>query len=157
MRQYQRRIGREGTQHLGGGTVTKVVETATQGLAIQRDAALPGGCMRRLKQRRMATKTGLYRSRIEPLEDIADGRVRGRSTPCKTERFVQPATMNVDEGDDAAGRIAARNVDGKNREQQYVRQAVEFPLRPTRIGNFSQQIQQRSKSSHGNPRPRLPP
>src|SRR5271163_3685167 len=95
MRQYQRRIGREGTQHLGGGTVTKVVETAAQGLAIQRDAALPGGCARRLKQRRMATKTGLYRSRIEPLEDIADGRVSGRSTPCKTERFVQPATMKV--------------------------------------------------------------
>jgi hypothetical protein len=41
---------------------------------------LSGGCARRLKQRRMATKTGLYRSRIEPLEDIADGRVRGRST-----------------------------------------------------------------------------
>src|SRR5271170_7218663 len=98
MRQYQRRIGREGTQHLGGGTVTKVVETATQGLAIQRDAALPGGCMRRLKQRRMATKTGLYRSRIEPLEDIADGRVRGRSTPCKMKVTMprdelQPVTM----------------------------------------------------------------
>src|SRR6202020_3455184 len=130
MRQYQRRIGREGNQHLGGGTVTKVVETAAQGLAIQRDAALPGGCGRRLKQRRMATKTGLYRSRIEPLEDIADGRVRGRSTPRKTERFVQPATINVDEGDDATGRIAARN-DGKNRKQQHVGQAVEFPLQPT--------------------------
>jgi len=48
MRQYQCRIGRESTQHLSGGTVTKVVETATQGLAIQRDAALPGGCTRRL-------------------------------------------------------------------------------------------------------------
>ena len=156
MRQYQRRIGREGSQHLGGGTVTKVVETAAQGLAIQRDAALPGGCARRLKQRRMATKTGLYRSRIEPLEDIADGRVRGRSTPRKTECFVQPATMNVDEGDDATGRIAARH-DGKNRKQQHVGQAVEFPLSPTRVGNFSQQIQQRSKSSHGNPRLRLPP
>ena len=112
--------------------------------------------MRRLKQCGMATKTGLYRSRIEPLEDIADGRVRGRSTPCKTERFVQPATMNVDEGDDATRRIAAGH-DGKNRKQQHVRQAVEFSLRPTRVGNFSQQIQQRSKSSHGNPRLRLPP
>jgi len=119
MRQYQRRIGRESTQHLGRGTVTKVVETATQGLAIQRDAALPGGCARRLKQRGMATKTGLYRSRIEPLEDIADGRVRGRSSPCQTERGVQPATMNVDEGDDATGRIATRH-DGKNRKQQHV-------------------------------------
>src|SRR5208283_3801559 len=156
MRQYQCRIGRESTQHLGGGTVTKVVETATQGLAIQRDAALPGGCARRLKQCGMATKTGLYRSRIESLEDIADGRVRGRSTPSKTKRFVQLATMNVDEGDDATGRIAARH-DGKNRKQQHVGQAVEFPLRPTRVGNFSQQIQQRSKSSHGNLRLRLPP
>src|SRR5450631_3210162 len=118
MRQYQRRIGRESTQYLGGGTVTKVVETATQGLAIQRDAALPGGCARRLKQCGMATKTGLYRSRIEPLEDIADGGVRGRSTPSKTKRFVQPATMNVDERDDATGRIAAGH-DGKNRKQQH--------------------------------------
>src|ERR1700676_5279933 len=107
MRQYQCCIGRKSTQHLGGGTVTKVVETATQGLAIQRDAALPGGCARRLKQCGMATKTVLYRSRIEPLEDVADGRVRGRSTPCQTERGVQPATMNVDEGDDATRRIAA--------------------------------------------------
>lgn len=120
MRQYQRGIGRESTQHLGGGTVTKVVETATQGLAIQRDAALSGGCMRHLKQCGMATKTGLYRSRIEPLEDIADGRVRGRSTPTKTERFVQLATMNVNEGDDATRRIAAGH-DGKNRKQQHVR------------------------------------
>src|SRR5271168_1031374 len=119
MRQYQRRIGREGTQHLGGGTVPKVVETATQGLAIQRDAALPGGCARRLKQSGMAPKTGLYCGRIEPLEDIADGRVRGRSTPRQTERGVQPATMNVDEGDDTTGRIAARH-DGKNRKQQHM-------------------------------------
>src|ERR1700674_1889898 len=107
MRQYERSIGRESTQNLSGGTVTKVVETATQGLAIQRDAALPGGCARRLKQCGMATKTGLYRSRIEPLEDIADGCVRGRSTPCQTERGVQPAPMNVDEGDDATGRICS--------------------------------------------------
>src|ERR1700688_2795043 len=156
MRQYQRSIGRESTQNLSGGTVTKVVETTTQGLAIQCDAALPGGCTRRLKQCGMATKPVFYRSRIEPLEDITNGRVRGRSTPCKTERFVQPAAMNVDEGDDATGRIAARH-DGKNRKQQHVGQAVEFPLSPTRVGNFSQQIQQRSKSSHGNPRLRLPP
>src|SRR5580692_977296 len=116
MRQYQRRIGRKGTQHLGGGTVTKVVETATQGLAIQRDAAFPRGCVRRLKQCGMATKTGLYRSRIEPLEDIANGGVRGRATPSQTERGVQPATMNVDEGDDATRRIAAGH-DAKNRKQ----------------------------------------
>src|ERR1700687_4321501 len=120
MRQYQCRNGRESTQHLGGGTVTKVVETAAQGLAIQRNAGLLGGCARRLKQCGMATKTGLYRSWIEPLEDIADGCVRGRSTPCQTERGVQPATINVDEGDDATGRIAARH-DGKNRKQQHVR------------------------------------
>jgi hypothetical protein len=78
MRQYQGRIGRESTQHLSGGAVTEVVETAAQGLAVQRDTALPGGCARRLKQCGMATKTGLYRGRIEPLENIADGGVRAR-------------------------------------------------------------------------------
>jgi hypothetical protein len=31
--------------------------------------------------------------------------MRGRSTPSVTERFVQPATMNIDEGDDATGRL----------------------------------------------------
>src|ERR1700723_3023883 len=139
MCQYQRGIGRESTQNLGGGTVTKIVEATTQGLAIQRDAALPGGCMRHLKQCRMATKSGFHRSRIEPLEDIADGRVRGRSTPSKTERFIQLATMNVDERDDATRRIAAGH-DGKNSKQQHMGQAVELPLRPTRIRNFSQQI-----------------
>src|ERR1700723_2752500 len=147
MCQHQRGIGRESTQNLGeratykggGGTVTKVVEATTQGLAIQRDAALPGGCVRHLKQCRMATKTGFHRSRIEPLEDIADGRVCGRSTPSKTERFIQLVTMNVDEGDDATRRIAAGH-DGKNSKQQHMGQAVELPLRPTRIRNFSQQI-----------------
>jgi hypothetical protein len=101
MSQHQSRVGRESTQHLSSGTVAKVVETAAQSLAIQCDAAQPRGCARRLKQCRMATKTGLYRDRIEPLEDVADGRVRGGSTPSQTERFVQLATMNVDEGDDA--------------------------------------------------------
>ena len=53
----------------------------------------------------MATKTGFYRDRIEALENIADGGVRGRATPGETERGVQLATMNVDEGDDATRRL----------------------------------------------------
>ena len=65
MRQHQCRIGRESTQHLRGGSVTKVVETAAQGLAIQRDAALPGGCTRRLKQCGIVLPTQMFQTVVE--------------------------------------------------------------------------------------------
>ena len=120
----------------------KVVETAAERLAIQRDAALSGRRARGLQQGGMAAEDRLHRSRIKPLEDVADGRVRRRATPFQRKDGVQPVTMDVDEGDDAAIRIAAAD-DGQDGEQQHVRQLVELSFRPARIRNLRQHVQQR--------------
>ncbi len=100
----------------------------------------------------MAAEGRLHRGRVEALEDIADGGMRRCSAPVQAESRVQPAAVDVDEGDDAAIRVAAGH-DGENGEQQHVGQLVELALRPARIRDVRQHIQQRRKHSHGN----LPP
>ncbi len=50
--------------------------------------------------------------------------------------------MDGDERDDAAIRVAA-GYDGKNGKQQHVGQLVELPLRPARIRDVRQHVQQR--------------
>jgi hypothetical protein len=149
MGEHEGGVGGERAQHLSGSTVMEVVEAAAQGLAIQRDAALSGCGVRRLQQGGMATEDSLYRGRIEPLEDVADGGVRGCAAPVQTEGGIEPAAMDVDEGDDAPIRVATGH-DGKDGEQQQVGQLVELSLRPTWIGNVCEQAQQRRKCSHGN-------
>ena len=57
--------------------------------------------------------------------------------------------MDVDEGDDAAIRVAAGH-DGKDGEQQDVGQLIELALPTPGIGDVRQQTQQRRKCSHGN-------
>ena len=47
--------------------------------------------------------------------------------------------------------------DGEDGKQQHVGQLVEFALRPARIGNLFQQVQQRRECSHGNLQILLPP
>jgi hypothetical protein len=42
MGEHERRIGREGAQHLGCGALAEIVEAAAQCLAVERDAALSG-------------------------------------------------------------------------------------------------------------------
>ena len=116
MGEHEGGVGGERAQHLGRGTVVEVVEAAAQRLAIQRDAALSGRCAGGLQQRGMAAEDRLHRGRIEPLEDVADGGVRGRAAPLQTEGGVQPAAVDIDEGDDAAIRVATGD-DGENGEQ----------------------------------------
>src|ERR1700758_2092226 len=62
-------LGGERAQHLGGSAVVEIVKAAPQRLAIQRDAARPGGRACGLKPGGMATEDSLDRRRIEPLED----------------------------------------------------------------------------------------
>jgi len=50
--------------------------------------------------------------------------------------------MDSDERDDAAIRVAAGD-NGKDGEQQHMGQLVELPLRPARIRDVHQHIQQR--------------
>ena len=110
------------------------------------------GVARRLQQGGMTAECRLHPGRIEPLEDVADGRVRGGSAPGQTEHRVQPAAVDRDEGDDAAIRVAV-GYDGQDGEQQHVGQRVELALRPARIRNLRQQVQQRRERGHGNLRP----
>ena len=97
----------------------------------------------------MAAERGLHSRRIKTLQDVADGSVGGGASPFQAECRIQSAPMHVDEGDDAAIRVAARH-DGQDGEQQHMRQLVELAFRPTRVGYLGQQIQQRRERSHGN-------
>ena len=87
-----------------------------------------------------------------PWRIIADGGMRRCSAPVQAERRVQPVTVNGNEDDNTAIRVAAGH-DGQDGEQQHVGQLVELPLRPARIRNVRQHVQQRRKRSHGNPHP----
>jgi len=147
--EYQGRFRCERTQYLRRGVVIEVVEAAAQRLAIKRDAGLSGLCACRLKLGSMLAEDRLDLGRIEPLEDVADRGVSGRAAPLQTKRRVQPAAMDIDEGDDASIRIATRH-DGKDGEQQHVAKLVFLPLPTARIRHFRQQTQQRRKWRHGN-------
>ena len=149
MGEHEPGVGGEGAEHMSRGAVVEPVEAAAQGLAVEGDAGRPGLDPGRLQQCRMASERGLNRSRIEPLEDVADRRVRGRASPFQAETAVQPAAMNVDEGDDAAIRVAAAD-DRQDREQQDMRQLVELAFRAPRIGNLCQDIEQRAERGHDN-------
>jgi len=142
VRKHQRGVGGERAEHLGGSAVVEFVEAAAQRLAVQRDAALSGRGTRRLQQGGMTAEDYLHSSRVEPLEDVADSSVRRRSTPVQAEGRVQPAAMDGDEGDNAAIRVAAGD-DGEDGEQQHKGQLVELPLRPARIRDLRQHVQQR--------------
>jgi hypothetical protein len=97
----------------------------------------------------MAAEHRFQLDRIQPFEDVADGGVGGRTAPFQAEHGVQPVAMHVDEGDDAAIRVAAGH-DGEDGKQQHMRKLVDLPLATTGIGNFSEQAQQRRECSHGN-------
>ena len=149
MSEHQLGVGGEGAEHMSRGAVMEPVETAAQGLAVEGDAGRAGLGPCRLQLCRMASERGLHRGRIEPLEDVADRRVRGRAAPFQAEAAVQPAAMNVDEGHDAAIRVAAAD-DRQDREQKDMRQLVELAFRAPRIGDLCQDIEQRTERGHDN-------
>ena len=76
--------------------------------------------------------------------------VRRGAAPFQAKGGVELGTMNVDEGNDAAVRIAAGH-DGEDGEEQHIRQLIKLSLRSARIRNLCQQFQPRQ------PPPRLPP
>jgi len=140
MSEHEGGIGGKCAQHLHGGLVMEIVEAAAQRLAIEGDAARPRRGTSRLQQGGVTAEGRLYRSRIEPLEDVADRRVGGRPAPPQPERGIEPVAMDVDEGDDATIRVAAAH-DGQDGEQEHIRQRIELPLRSARIGDVCQQVQ----------------
>ena len=140
--EHQRGVGGERAQHLHRSTIVELVKAAAQRLAVQGNAALPRRGTRRLQQGGMAAKGRLHPGRIEPVEDVADSGVRRRPLPFQREGRVQPAAVDGDEGDDATIRVAAGH-DGEDGEQQHIGQLVELSLRPARIRNVRQHVQQR--------------
>ncbi|MGA7055064.1 MAG: hypothetical protein WBZ37_28105 [Mycobacterium sp.] len=80
--EHEGRVGGERAQQLGGGAIVEIVDAAAQRLSVQRDAAVPGLCTCRLKQRGMLAEDVLDVGGIEPLEDVADCGVSRRTTPC---------------------------------------------------------------------------
>ena len=132
--EHQSGVGGKGAEHPCCGTVTKLVEAAAQGPAIERDAALSGCASHGLQHGGMTPACCFRPGRIEPLEDIAHGGMRRCSAPVQTEHRVQPAACSAcgvlslrrwtsDEGDDAAMRVAAAH-DGRYGEQQHMAQRV---------------------------------
>ena len=129
--------------------IADAAAASAQRLAVQRDAALSRRCACCLQLCRVATEDRLHRDRIKPLQDVADGGVRRRTSPFQAEYLIQSAAVHVDEGDDAAVGVAAGH-EGEDGKQQHIRQLVELALRPARVGNLCQQVQQRRECSHGN-------
>src|SRR3954466_16069478 len=93
MSEHEGGIGGKCAQHLHGGLVMEIVEAAAQRLAIEGDAARPRRGTSRLQQGGVTAEGRLYRSRIEPLEDVADRRVRGRPTPAQSESGIELVAM----------------------------------------------------------------
>ena len=140
-------VGGEGAEQMSRGAIMEPVETTAPGLAVEGDAGRTGLGLGRLQPCRVAPERGLRRARIEPLEDVADRRVRGRAPSFQAEAAVQPAAMDVDEGGYAAIRVAAAD-NRQDREQQDMRQLVELAFRATRIGDLCQDIKQRAERGH---------
>ena len=126
-----------------------MVEAASQCLAVEGDGSLSRRRAGLLQAGCMLAEHGFDIDGIETFEDIADCGVRGRALPCEAKNLVQPAEMDIDEGDDASIRISAGD-GGKDRKEQDMRQLVHLALPTAGIGHLAQQIQQRGECSHGN-------
>jgi hypothetical protein len=149
VRQHQRGVGGEDAEQLGGGAVAELVEAAAQRLAVDRQAGPARLGAGRLQQAGMAAEGGLQSVAVEALQDVADRGVRRCTPPGQAEDPVQAAAVRVDEGGDAAIRVAAAD-DRQDGEQQHMRQSVELALRAALVGHFLQQAKQRRKRGHGN-------
>ena len=148
MRQDQRGVTGKRTQDMCGSLIVQVVETAPQGLAVQRDRppAIPAGLL--VKLTRVAAKDSFEIRRVEGEEEIAQG-VHGRSTPeVSTKDGVQALPVHAHEGDDALvrGRPCQH---GQDREQQQMGQRIAPALWAARILDLLKSSEQGSKRHHG--------
>ena len=148
VREHQRRIDRERAEHLFGFGVVEIVEAALQRLAVERDDAgrVAIGC--EIEVRAVFAKRLFDIRGLEPLQNIADGRMRRRPPPLDLERFIQRSPMRLEVRPNAAIRIGPAH-DGENGKQQYVRQPIEFALGPTRIRDCGEQREKRLQRLQG--------
>jgi len=130
--EHQRRIDGERAEHLFGLGVVEIVEAALQRLAVERDDAGLGPIGREIEVRAVFAKRPFDIGGVEPLQDIADGRMRRRPLPFDLERSIQRSSMRPEVCLDATILIGAAH-DGENGKQQDVRQPIEFALGAPRI------------------------
>jgi len=144
----QRRIDRERAEHLFGLGVVEIVEAALQRLAVERDDAglVPIG--REIEEGGVFAKRLFDIRSVEPLQNIADGRMRRRPLPLDFEGFIQRSQMRLEVRLNAAIRIGPAH-DGENGKQQYVRQPIEFALGPTRVRDCGEQREKRLQRLQG--------
>ena len=118
--EHQRRIDRERAEHLFGLGVVEIVEAALQRLAVERDDAGLGPIGREIEEGGVFAKRLFDIRSVEPLQNIADGRMRRRPPPLDLERFIQRSPMRLDVSADAAIGIGAAH-HGENGKQQHMR------------------------------------
>jgi hypothetical protein len=121
--EHQRRVSGKGSQHLRCGTVMKIIETATQGFAIERHAAPSLRRCRLLQLRGVATKNSLDGFWIKPLQYVAYSGMGRGAAPIQSESFVQTRAMGVDESHDPTVGIAA-GYHREDRKQQNMRKLI---------------------------------
>ena len=95
MRQYQRGVGRERAEHLLCLGVVEAVEAAFERLAVERDNAHARSSRRKLELASMFAKGPFNICRLKPLQNVADGGVRGRPFPADLEGLVD-STQTID-------------------------------------------------------------
>ena len=138
VRQHQRRVDRERAEHLFCLGVVEAIEAAFERLAVKRDNAHATSPRRNVELGGVFAKSLFNIRRREPLQNVADGGMRGRPFPADLECLVELLPMHLDERADAAIRVGAAH-NRQNGKQQDVRQLVEFPFRAPGIGNHRQQ------------------
>lgn len=102
MSQNQRRIDRERAEHLLGFDVVEVVETGLERLAVERNDARRGARRSEIQVRGVFAKDLFDVRRAQPLQNIADRRMRRRPLPLDLESFVQFLAMHLNVSADAA-------------------------------------------------------
>ena len=127
-------------EHLFGLEVVEIVEAAFQCLAVERDDARSDPIGREIEVRAVFTKHLFDIGGGEPLQNIANGRMRWSPLPVDPEGFIQRSPMHLEIRLDAAIRIGPAH-DGENGKQQYVRQPIEFALRAARVRDCGRAVQ----------------
>ncbi len=128
-----------------GFAIQEVVEGVPEDFSIDGDGSqlcLPvigDVCFRifQLKENGMLPEHLLDNLRIEPSQNVTDGRVGRCTLPGKAECCVQSAQMRLDKGVDASIGVGACD-NGKDREQQHLRKRVDFAFSTPVIGNVTQ-------------------
>ena len=116
VREDQRRIDGERAEHLFCLGVVEIIEAAFERLAVERDDADADRIERAVGVVEIGAvfAKGLFDSRgVEPLQNIADGRMRRRPLPFELEGFIQRLPMRLEVGLDAAIGIGPAD-DGEN-------------------------------------------